>query len=65
MLGPLETDHAPVPTVGVLPERFALLPMHINWLLPATEGVGLDFTVTVVLEADGAQGELLIVQVKI
>ena len=65
MLGPLEIDQTPAPAVGELAERLALLPMHTDWLLPATEGVGLDFTVTVMLDADDMQGELLIVQVKI
>jgi hypothetical protein len=40
VLGPLTTDHAPVPTVGVLPDKVAVLVTQIDWVEPLVAVVG-------------------------
>jgi hypothetical protein len=61
VLGPLNTDHAPVPTVGVLAANVADPVVQIVWIVPAFEMVGGAFTVMVTSEVDAVHGELLIV----
>jgi large-conductance mechanosensitive channel len=62
VLGPLKTDHVPVPTAGTFAARVALPELQIVWLLPATEVVGAAFTVMVTLFVDGVHGPLEMVQ---
>ena len=47
-LGPL-TVHTPVPTVGVLAAKVAVLPKQTDWLEPAEEVVGAALTVNVII----------------
>ena len=46
-LGPLTTDHAPVPTDAVLPDNGAVLPVQIDCVDPLVAVVGVPTTVTV------------------
>ena len=58
--------HTPVPDVGVFPFNNVFgEEIQMVWLDPAFEIVGPGFTVIVMLETDGAQGELEIVHAKI
>ena len=61
-LGPLTTDHAPVPDVATLAARVAAAGLHTVCALPALAVVGGATTVIVTSEVDEVQGELEIVQ---
>jgi hypothetical protein len=63
-LGPLDTLHAPVPITATLPANVAEPLAQIVCGLPAFEVVGGASTVIVTLEAEAAQGALVIVQVR-
>ena len=64
VLGPLVTDHTPVPDVGVLAASVTLVDgKHNPWLLPALDTVGASFTAMLTFDEDAVHGELLIVQV--
>ena len=61
--GPLVTLHTPVPITAVFAANVAVLVEQMFWFGPATDVVGAAVTSMVTLEADGAQGALLIVHV--
>jgi hypothetical protein len=62
VLGPLTTDHAPVPTVGLLAANVAVDVAQIVWFVPAIDVVGAAVTVIVTLDADAVHGAFEIVQ---
>jgi hypothetical protein len=62
VLGPLTTDHAPVPTVGLFAARVAVPVAQIVCADPATDAVGAAVTVTVTLDADAVHGAFEMVQ---
>jgi hypothetical protein len=63
VLGPLTTDHAPVPTDGVFPDKVAVPVLQIDWVEPLVAAVGVPDTVMVASAVVGAHGEVpLIVQ---
>jgi hypothetical protein len=62
VLGPLTTDHAPVPAAGALAASVALSELQIVWVLPATEVPGASVTVIVTSFAEGVHGAFEIVQ---
>jgi hypothetical protein len=60
---PDTTDHAPVPLVGVLPARVAVVP-HTDWSAPAL-AVGAAVLTMTTSSVDGVQPEPLIVHLKV
>ena len=64
VLGPLETDHAPVPTEGVFAAKTVFAVEQIVAGEPAFEAVGGAFTVMVTLLVEAAHGAFEIVHVK-
>ena len=61
---PAMTVHAPVPTVGVLPARLAVVP-QISWSGPAFAVVGAASRVIVTVSFDAGHEALLIVQMNV
>jgi hypothetical protein len=59
--GPLTTDHAPAPTVGLFAASVAGDETHSVWSAPAFAGVGLCVTVTTASSNDAGQGAFVIV----
>ena len=64
VLGPLNTDQAPVPTAGLLAARVAVAVVQIVCGFPALAVVGVAVTVMVTSEVDAEHGELETVQRK-
>lgn len=62
VLGPLNTDHAPVPIAGLLAPSTAVPVVQIVCGLPALAAVGGALTVIVTSEEEEVQGEFEIVQ---
>ena len=62
VLGPETTVHAPVPTLGLFPDKVAVPVVHIVCVEVLVAVVGGAFTVMVASAVDGEHGELLIVQ---
>ena len=60
-LGPLITDHVPVPATGLFAASVALAVLQIVCGLPALDTVGTAFTVIVTVEVEGVHTPLLIV----
>jgi hypothetical protein len=58
------TVQAPIPTVGLFPVKVAVVP-QTSCVAPTVAVVGVPFTVTVTELAEGVQGALAIVQVKV
>ncbi len=59
---PVITLQAPVPTVGVLAVKVAVVTLHKFWSTPAAEVVGGDETFMITSSVDETQAPLLIVQ---
>ena len=62
VLGPLETDHAPVPTEGAFAVNVVPPIAQIVWFEPAFEAVGFWLNVTTTSSDEATQGALEIVQ---
>ncbi len=62
---PAITLQAPVPTVGVLPARVAVVTLHKFWSAPAADVVGKSDTFMITSSVELAQPPLLIVQRKV
>ena len=65
MLGPLTTDHEPVPNAGLLPERFATPDVHIDCVEPLVATVGFRLKVIITSSDDAVHGLLLIVHLSV
>lgn len=62
---PLTKLHVPVPVVGALPARVAVVVLHMVWSLPAAAVVGNDDTLITTSSVEAAQAPLLIVHLKV
>lgn len=59
---PLINVQVPVPVVGVLPAKVAVVTLHKVWSGPALDVVGVPLTVIVTSSVEGVQGALAMVQ---
>ena len=65
VLGPLNTDHAPVPIDGAFPESVAVPVLQIVWPEPLVAVVGAAVTVRVSGDVEAVQGAFEMVQVNV
>ena len=65
VLGPLTTDHAPVPTDGEFPDSAALPVLHIVCVEPFVAVVGFWLNFTSISSKDAVHGAFEIVQRKV
>ena len=62
VLGPLDTDQAPVPEAGLFAASVALVETQMAWFDPALEAVGGALTVMVASAVEAVHGLLVTVQ---